>query len=1315
VKTLGLSAALLVASYAAAGEASSLRPQPPTAGQIAAYEALRREASAYDQGASDYKDTVASIVTLHYQEKKREILGDLDREIGAEKVQLERARETAIRRLEEFVSSHSGAAAQPEATPDAMYRLAALYEERARAGDRTDADVAAALAPAIHLYKRVIREFPRYRELAGVYYFLGHALDDARRTDEAQQVWRSLVCHDRYPYPVAADPRDPERDVVAALPQDHDAAYWKVWRARYDRPGALTKARKSETTFDNPYPSGCRAIEQPGVQPGQEPRYLAEVWWRMGEWEFDQNDAGGGVLEGEPSAVWDYDRAASAYRHALEFRRPPIHGIALYKYAWTLFKQQRYEAAVREFVRLLRYTDEQERLSGERGADFRQEAYTYIAGSLDHVDFAGPEPDEPFVARPDVLDTARTPGEAETKLRVAIDRVQDPRIVPQDEPWTIEVYRALAIELRSIGQYRNALALYQLILDRWPLDPSAPETQNAIADVDELLARQTKVGDERRGYEQQVLVARTALSYYVGDTAWVDANRDNPPALRRAEELARTGLEGAAATHTRDARAALEQAGRTADPRERTRLAEYALDEYRLAATGWRGLVDQARPDTPGTYRRRYFLADALHKQVRLVTALHASAPATHPPPRSQEIAAATEAAVAVRDSDEDDRFVDNAGLFVVDVADVGRDLAGLGGHEGPRLDGPPEDRRVVAETIPEALRSSIEARDEYVRRVPPERDPQERAGEYALYAAEQLYRYGHFDEARARFEPIYEAHCARDPLGYEAWKRLIEMSNLQKDAARSRALAEAEKARSCAFTEAQKAEEQRGMLTDGVLQAEAFDRARALHEQGLWKQACDANEGVVRAFPAHDAAPGATLLAAYACAQDGRPRKAIDLYELFVGRYGGREDVEALEPASRAQRLEDLGRAYDAVSMAHYRLFEFANAADSFARTAADDRAGIARRVTAARNAMTLYSSLGERERASAMHGVLLDPALHLGPAEHAEVDFLDASFDYARWSASNGDDGARRRAVDALARFHEEARKRPEGARLALEAAHRVVDMMRAGHDPRLRSWLKATVADWQSLASYPAWSKLATEAPYADYGAEAEFALVDEEIREGFDFATGHHRYRGTVAQVRAQVDRDLESVSRKWKPLLDHVARTFGSFQWAAAATAREGSLYDSIRTGLDLVVPEYFTREQTTLFARLETLATQFEAAGRTSDAEAIRERVAEMQQQVRDAWHTAKERTLEDCTRPMVGKYATAAVAARATDVIEPAIQDAIARLAHYTDYLGDAAMKRYVESTADPTNPTHTLVYTDGQFLRWRPGVGATGPGKSP
>ncbi|HXX69779.1 MAG TPA: hypothetical protein VEK07_21535 [Polyangiaceae bacterium] len=1352
------------ASAGAADEVPTFRVRasnlpPPTPAQIAAYGAMREEADAYAQGAHDYKDAITTIVTLHYEQRKKSIIGGLDREIGVEKDELKKAREDAIRRLEDFIAKYSSANAQPKATPDAMYRLAALYEERARSEEDPNVDLATTLRPAVALYKRVIHEFPNYEELAGIYYFLGHALNDSRRVAEAQQVWRALVCHNHYAYPAPPDPKNPDADQVLPLSQDHDEAYWKVWRSKYTTPESLRKGPKSDTTYDDPYPQSCEMVAQPALLPGQDPKYVAEVWWRIGDWEFDQDDVGGGVVEYEPSAVWDYNRAASAYTRAMEYKKPPLFGVALYKYAWTLFKQQRYEAAVREFVHLLNYTDEQQRITGDPGADFRQEAYTYIAGSLDNFDFVGPPADEPYIGRPDILDTARSPAEAEQKLRVAIDRVQDARLIPQDKPWTIEIYKALALEFRAINQYRNALATYQMMLDKWPMDPAAPDAQNGIAEVYELLVRQTKFGDERRDYERKVLEARTALAKYTGNTPWVDANKENPLALQRAEELVRTGLKGAAITHTRNGQSSLEQADQTGDPREKLRLTNYALQEYRLAALGWLGYLKQDE-NAPDAYKSRYFYADALHNQVRLEVALHQFDPKQYGEPTSQEITTAEQAATDVRDSDEDDQFIDNAGLFVVDLADVDRDLAfqrwrDSGGVQGiePLKDvkeqGPEGNQTVVIQDIPVVIRNSMRARDEYIERVPPERDKLNHAADYAFYSADQYYLYGHFNDAVGRFEVLYKAHCGKDAIGYEAWKRLIVMSNIQNDAARSRELAEAGQKKSCAFNTKQHDEEKN--FEDKIIQNAAFEDANKAFEKAkaappgpqrddLWRKAGSMYEAALRASPAHKDAPAAAINSAFCYKQIGEFNKAIELYDLFIHNYGSDDILDRLEhggvdPANKSgakvapnldeykERIKYLGMAYDALSTTYYGFFAYQRAAESFGNIANNPRFDDDRRSNAARIAMVLYSNLGDRVKMNAMYAVLIDPKMHLAPEKRVEADYLRASFDYGQWNPTAGEGAGnaatRRQAITALTQFHTANKNRPESGRYTLESAYRIAKMLQSDGDATFRNWFKTTIADWQYFKTHPATVTgggkssrvVATDAPYADYGAEADFTLIDEEVRAAFDYDTGHHHYAGLAVEIAKIVDKDLGEAETKWRPPLEHVATEYGSFEWAAAATARIGSLYDSIRSGLDLVVPKYFAPQQEALFKRLNTVADKLDAAGQHDKADQIRQQMDDTRDQVRTKWRATKDQYMEVCNQKMVGKYVTSALTARKYNVRDPAVQNAVARLAYLTDYLGDDKMKAYVENTPDPLNASTKLTYSNGEFLQWRAGVVAAPP----
>jgi tetratricopeptide (TPR) repeat protein len=1334
---------------------------PPTPQQVAAYEAMKGEADVYAKGARDYRDTITTIITLHYEAKKKSILSGLDREIGIEQAELKKARDEAIKKHEDFIARYSGANAQPEATPDAMYKLAALYEERARDID-DQSQVPDRLKPAIALYKRVIREFPNYKELAGIYYFLGHALNDSNRKPEAQQVWRSLVCHNHYKYPVAQDPKNAEADEVLPLPQDNTEEYWKQWRGKFPRPDSLKKGGP-DSKFVDPYPQDCEMVAQPGLLPGTDPKYVAEIWWQIGEWEFDQYDLGGGVVEYEPYAVYDYNRAASAYLHSMVYKKPPLFGVALYKYAWTLFKQQRYQEAVKNFVLLLNYTDEQQKLTGDPGADFRSEAYTYIAGSLTNVDFVGPGPDEPYIQRDDIVSTEMRPAVVEQKLRVAFDRVQDPKIVPQDKPWTSEIYKALSLEYRSLNEYDNSILVYNKILEKWPWDPAprsnsdpngAPDIQNAIAETYELKARATKVGTERTQYEGEVLKARTQLAKYIGDTEWVDKNKDNPAAIQRAEELVRTGLQSAAIQHTRNGQDAVDRAARAqGDLKTQVMELNNALSEYKLASLGWLGYLKQDE-QAPDSYKSRYFYADALHQAVRIQVSLHKAVPNQFPEPAGVDIDTAKCAAIDVRDSDEDDQYLDNAAFFVVDLSDVGRDLAyakfaetngtqGIEPLKQPKMEGPEGDQKVVVQAIPVLIQASMLARDEYVQRVPPEKDkpidPNDksspmRSAEYAFYSADQFYLYGHFKEARDRFEPMWKDHCGKDELGYEAWKRLIDMSNLEKDTERSIQLAEAEKAHSCAITAEQKGDAT--ILVDPTIKNAAFIRARQVFTKArgmppgpdrdaAYKQAAGMYEAALKAAPAHRDAPEAAMNSAFAYKQVGDFNKSIEMYNVFISNYGSEDNLNRLQkggvdpdtkqkvgpqPDQYKERVKYLSDAYDALSNTYFGFFNYQQAAQSFGKIAQNDRFDDDHRQTAARNAMVLYANLGDRPSMNAAYAVLTSPKMHLPPDKKADADFLKANFEYSQWNPDAPDTGgnrqARQTAEGALQGFYNANKNNPAAARYVVEAAYKVAKMQKTAGDTGYHTWFRNTAIAWDFFNAHPLeltsadgkkTTVKATDSPYDDYAGEAAFTLVDEEIRSEFDYETGHHKYSGTVVDVKKAYDKDFNDAEQKYKPQLDKIATTYQSFTWAAASVARTGTLYDSLRTGLELVVPKYFTPQQQALLDKLRNLGQD--------------DKANEIEDQVRGAWRTTKDAYLDAANQKMIRNYVRAAISGRKNNVKNDAVQHAVARLAFFTDYLGDPKMKGYVEATTDPSDPSKNLTYTNGMFLQWRSGLDQTPP----
>jgi tetratricopeptide (TPR) repeat protein len=1160
-------------------------------------EKLGEATEAWEKGARAYRDALTAIVRVHYETKRREVLAGLDRELSVEKAELERARVTAIQRLEAFVAAH------PDA-PDGMYRLAALYEERSRADG---APVPLDLSGAIGLYERIIRECPNYREIAAIYYFLGHALNDVGRLDDAQQAWRSLVCHDRFTYPSKA-----------GLPPNVSA-----------------------TAYAEVYPSSCTPVAPAS-------KYVAEAWWQIGNWEFDQLDPSGGP--------WSYNRAASAYAHGLEYKAAPLYGVTLYKQAWTLFKQQRYELATRSFVKLLLHTDEQEKLTGDRGADFRSEAYTYIAGSLTNHDFKGPDASAPYVLRDDF---------AEKDLHVAIDRVKDPALIPQDKAWTPEVYRALATEFRGLNQFANAIEVYETMLARWPMAGSAPETQNAIAETYDQLNVMKRDGAIAR----KALAARTKLASYVGTTPWDDANKDNPAALRSAERLVRSGLYSAAATHTNTGRSLIEEAAH-----ERARQIELlarAEREYELAAAGWQAYVEQDE-NAPEAYESRYWHADALRHRVMIQAKLREAK--AHAGPSTSAIAEATRAAVEVRDSTEDDKFLDNAAFFVVELADVARDLAYARGEVDKR-----DEVRfapgVMKDPIPAVVQASLSARDEYARAAPHTKDPARALG-YRYYVAETYFLYGHWDVARQRFEAMWKSECGQSPFGFKAWEKLVTMAAKENDAERALALAKAvdpqrggkscDRAGEATYTAPLEME---ALYVNARRKLEEAQRAKPEDARRLWHETAALYERALEIGPTRDEASEGALNAAYAYKEAGDPGKAIRLYERFI------RDYDSGDP-KRVARVAD---AYDALAATYLTLFDYGKAADTYARTAEHPRIDEARRRAAAENALVLFANRGQRKEMLAAQTTL--SRLHPTAAESAEAAFHVAS--------SPG--------VDGLAPFVQANLANPAASRYVVQAAHTVAKAKRASGDKSHRVWFARTLAAWERLRAQD--REEAQKTPYVDLAAEAAFTMIDEDIAAKYEslHVYGHRSFDivgdPTTGSAGAYQRNELEA--RKWLRLLQtDVIEKFQSLEWVAAAIARQGAIYDTLRTGL------YDTTRVSTLSPKAEQLVARLRTSGQGAAADSLEDAA-------RDFWRERKQRELDGADALMIDRYAIAVATARKYNVKTEWTTRALSRLAYYSDLLGDAKIHAYVTAAQLPYEPA--------MYVRTQPGVASPPPALSP
>jgi hypothetical protein len=1295
---------------------------PPTAAQLRAFGILQQEAADYEKGTKDFRRNLTMIVRHHYEERRKRVLSALDRELLVEKRGLDESRDEAILRLEEFVARYSGSNADPRATPDAMFRLGALYEEKARA--KTEGDLSVGLDPAIGMYRRIIKEFPQYEEIAAVHYYLGHSYTDAGRIEEGQQAWRTLVCGSRYS--VQSDPKDAGKILLQPMPQDHDDKFWNDWYNKNPVPLDQAKVKRGtvkrgadklvdteELVFADPY-DGCKPLPQK-VEPGEDPRYLAEIWWQLGNFHFDQIDPRGGP--------YNLNRAVVAYQQSMQYTKPPIYGVSLYKLAWTYFKQQRYHTAVDNFVKLLAYADEQEAKTGDPGADFRQEAFTYVAGSLTFVDFEGPPPEHPYIPRSDVLDTEPDPLRAEEKMAVAIQRVQDPKLIPQDKKWTVEIYKALAQEFIEITQNRNAVATLELTLSKFPMNRDAPVMQNKVAELYDQLSRLAPDGSAARAeYGSKALEARTKLAAYVGTTPWVDANRDDPEALSTAEQLVKGGLKRAAADHTNFARAYKDKALELNDAGEQRALVEKAIAEYRLAETGWNAYLEQDA-QAMDAYESRFWLADARFWVVVLQAGIGRT-------PQPAEVKAAHDSAAQVRDSNEDDKYLQPSAYYVVTIAEkvlddqyrVSQESNGQKGiekREELKFTGEGDSRKVVKDTVPGPVLDAIKARDEYNDRIPLDRDPQKNGLLYAFQSADLYFVYGDFDNAKKRFRPMYDQYCGVNEWGYKAWEKLISMSNFEGNAAESRKLAEG---KSCAYNaETQKAEEQ---IRKPVKQGVAYLDARKLYEEAekmpdgpernkKWREAAAAYKVALDSAPDRDEAPEAAMNGAFAYKQVGEYDKAIEMYELFISRYGNEKTLAALkngdakakppvapQPKKYEERVKYLQNAYDALAGAYVLFFNYPRAAETYDKISNNQNFPDKNRRESARQGLSLYASLGDRGGMTRARERF--QSLGASPKEMAEADFIVASAELKRWDPYSADEGgnatARRSAERAMEDYYTVNNKKDAAAQYVVQAAYWSAKTRKAVLAGDTNKWWTTTIEafeKWKRLAPQEGGKNSALGSKEANMAAEADFTMRDEEINRAFDYETGHHRYKGTMQEVIAQYTKDAVD-AKKWFDKLQHVIDTYVSPEWTTASIARQASLYDSLRTGL------YNTRppELKIFDAKTEAIIKRAE----NSDNPDLQEKADAARVAAQKAWRDKREQELNSADSIMVERYANAVVLAKRYNVANPQVIRSIRRLAFFTDVIGEAKMKQYTAGVKE-------LNYTEGMFPRMRPGISSAPP----
>jgi len=588
----------------------------------------------------------------------------------------------AIARLEAFIRKYPD---HPKYTPDAMFRLADLYLDESNyeyekqfqlaaagfedataadpadgtdGGDGAETDLLAEgpnFSRSVALWRQIVDRFPEYRQMDGTLYLLGYYLAQSGKDAEALNAYLALVCANKYK---ATDPARPPltRDEI---------------RARLENKAPFTGYDDCEARTD--------------VEP-----LIQEAWVR-------------GIGDAHFNAPGFLPEAIAAYKKVGRNKESTFYDEALYKLAWSYYRNDNFIEAIEAFDESVVYSDKVVAEGGD-ALDLRNEAITYIA-----ISFTDPWSVEESTDPVRAWDRAT----AFYKGRESESHVRD-------------VFEQLGDTFRIIEAYEQAIDSWRFAITTFPLDPRNPVTHQKIVSAFEAMGDKDLADDE---------AAKLATLYSKG-SEWYSANETNREAIENQARIGQRALRASAENTHRAAQIARKdwQADQTAEGKERY------VTLYTKAAELYRQYLD-TYPDNSDVYEFTYRIADSQFF--------------------SEQYNESIENYRWVRDHrDLGEKYYLPAALSIVQAHRAQLDLKLASGEivepPVPTADALKAMGTVSPQNIPQEYQDLRAAYDEYQRLVA---DPKT-APIMALAAALVSYRFLHLDDAVGRFEVVLDRFC---------------------------------------------------------------------------------------------------------------------------------------------------------------------------------------------------------------------------------------------------------------------------------------------------------------------------------------------------------------------------------------------------------------------------------------------------------------------------------------------------------------------------------------------------------------------------
>jgi tetratricopeptide (TPR) repeat protein len=675
-RTLALCGALLILDVNVSSHRATAAPLSAAGLDPRALDEMARDVQHFAEIVQGYRSTTRMIVKRAYADKVKDINAKYDPQIALNDKDARDRRRDAIAMFEAFLHKYPN---DKRWTPDAMFRLAELYYEKS-AEEFLDADEAYKKAidspsppttppprvdytPTIALYKRLLTEFPNYRFLDATYYLLGFCLGEMGQEPEARQALLALVCTNKF--------------------------------KPLDKP-ELPKLGTEKGGNDDPY-ADCTPVRK-------DSKFIPEAWTRIGEFHFDNAN--------------ELRLAIAAFKKVLAFKDSPYYDRALYKLAWSYYRDNRFPDAVREFDRLVQYADGRKAAGQKVGSDLRPEAVQYLGVSFSEPDWDGD-------TIPDAVSGLQR-AEAFYKGR-------------ENEPHVREVFQRLGDIYFDSTKYAEAIAVYKELLAKWPEYSDAPRVQDKIV----------------RSYERdRNLIAaakeREALGRnYSKGSPWYEKNKDDPEALAVAHQLAEDALL-TAATNVHAAAQACKS--KWQESQKDTRKLEECRALYRTAAELYEKYL-AAYPNSKRSYEFSAFYADALYYSGQLPQAIVAYQ--------------------TVRDSQLDNRYQEDSAFRMIKAYEEIIDQL----KRDKKIEDPPiPDEKntkppVHAMAMPDIYVKYMAAIDWYVDYI-----KNDRTADLKYAAAVIALRYHDWPEARRRLGEITQLYCGPNTeMGFKAYDAILQ------------------------------------------------------------------------------------------------------------------------------------------------------------------------------------------------------------------------------------------------------------------------------------------------------------------------------------------------------------------------------------------------------------------------------------------------------------------------------------------------------------------------------------------------------------